>query len=418
MDRRKKIVRILLSVFALVLVAGACFAYYVFTDAEAMARFFAKEVKLDEAEALTFRYEGEDVKRLRPLYFVPEESGEYQFTVSDIVYDENEAVGLYVANSDFTEYLVADNYIPGDKDQKMSGSTFLQKGEKCYIMCVIICVDETETKPFDGSLNLTVSKKPEYEEPALLTEDEDAIVTIKAGSRACARFIPQETGYFRFDTAIVSEDASSGFSMLSSIISPDNLRTQITDGIAYLEKDKEYYVWATVHETGKGNSEVSISVKPMGVQKISGPGEIVITEDTLIEYHAENSGYMAVFSSSDGNPNALIYETPGIVLRTDEDGEDSISENDKDFAMVIGQKEGTVYSIAAYGDLGTECRVLILPYTGDGSTLTIDDVDMSVLEDIKSEEGEEAADAADAAGADAVNAADGSEEQAEPAEGE
>jgi hypothetical protein len=153
----------------------------------------------------------------------------------------------------------------------------------------------------------------------------------------------------------------------------------------------------------------------MGVQKISGPGEIVITEDTLIEYHAENSGYMAVFSSSDGNPNALIYETPGIVLRTDEDGEDSISENDKDFAMVIGQKEGTVYSIAAYGDLGTECRVLILPYTGDGSTLTIDDVDMSILEDIKSEEGEEAA---DAAGADAVNAADGSEEQAEPAEGE
>ena len=389
MDGRSKKIKRLIAACLVGLAAGAALCIYLYNNTNYFVKLFAAEIREDQKQELDVHYQNEDAKQLKTYYFVPEESGEYLFTVSDINCSDDVAVGLYVANNDFTEYMVAENYIPEDDNKELSGSTYLQQGAKCYISTVIISMDEPEAEPFDGSVCLTVSKKPEYTEPPLLTEEEDAVITLAADGRGCARFMPAETGYFRFDTSIVSKDASSGFSSISSIISPDNLKTQMTEGIAYLEKDKEYYIWVTVHETGDSSSEVSLSVNSLALMKVSGASEITLTEDTVIEYHADKSEYMAVYSSSDGNPNSLIYETAGFALRTDEDGEDSLSDNDKDFAMVFSQEAGKNYCICVYGDLGTECKVTIVPYTGDGSSLTPEDVDLSVLKtDEEGSEGE------------------------------
>ncbi|MBR7088771.1 MAG: hypothetical protein IKI38_05390 [Mogibacterium sp.] len=379
-----------IAVCLIILASAAAAVIYLNYNTILFERMFAKAITLDQAEEISFHYKKEDALRLKTYCFEPEESGEYQFILSDISTSDKTALGMYVANYDFTEFMVADNYFPEDDVTEIGGSTFIQKGEKCYICSVIIPVSDDEAEPFDGSFTMLVSRKPEYTEPPLLTEEEDALLVIKPEDRACARFIPQETGYFRFDTSIVSADASEGFSSVSSIISPDNLKTQITEGIAYLEKDKEYYVWVTVNETGDSESEVSLSVNPMTVLKVNGACEITVTEDTMIEYHAEGDGYMAVYSVSDGNPNALIYEKAGVALRTDEDGEDSLSGNDKDFAMVFSQKDGRNYCVGVYGDIGSECKVYILPYIGDGSSLTLDDVDLSVLEKLEAEAAAEA----------------------------
>ena len=398
--------RIRIAIAVLLIAAAAGTALYLYLDkyTNVIEKLTAVEIKEGQADSISFHYKGEDVLRIKSRCFVPEESGEYLFTVSDIDAG-NAAVGLYVANEDFTEYMIAENYIPGEDDEKeISASTYLQKGAKCYISTVLISMEDETATPFDGSFSLMVSKKPEYTEPPLLTPEEDALLVIKPEDRACARFIPEETGYYRFDTSIVSDDASTGFSSISSIISPDNLKTQITEGISYLETGKEYYIWVTVHETTGGESDVSLSVKPMNLLKISGACEITLTEDTMLEYHAEGSDYMAVYSASDGNPNALIYEKAGFAVRTDEDGEDSLSDNEKDFAMVFSQKDGSNYCIGVYGDLGTGCKVTIVPYTGDGSSLTLDDVDLTVLE--AQEDGKEPENGSEAVGNEGAAAED------------
>jgi hypothetical protein len=93
----------------------------------------------------------------------------------------------------------------------------------------------------------------------------------------------------------------------------------------------------------------------------------------VIEYVAKKDCIVAVYTISEGDPKLLIYEKAGLPLRTDDKSEASLSDNPDDIAAVLRVKEGTGLHICIYGDV-KDCRVFITEYTGDGTTLTMEDL--------------------------------------------
>jgi hypothetical protein len=186
---------------------------------------------------------------------------------------------------------------------------------------------------YSGSFNLTIAKAAEEEKPPVLSEGENVTLKVAADSQSCAVFTPEETGFYRFGTQLKNSDRYGGYSVVSSVTSQDKRDSELTDGICMLEKGKEYYVWVAVYETSKKNSRVKLSCTGMDSASTAEKGEVRITGDTVIEYKPAESGNIAVYSVSDGDPKAIIYEKAGFPLRTDDDTEASLNENPDDFAV-------------------------------------------------------------------------------------
>jgi hypothetical protein len=111
----------------------------------------------------------------------------------------------------------------------------------------------------------------------------------------------------------------------------------------------------------------------MNTEAATEKGEVHIIGDTVIEFKPLESGNYAVYSVTEGDPKAIIYEKAGFPLRTDDDTEASLSDNPDDFAVVFTAEAGNVYRICVHGNFG-EGSIIIAGYTGDGSSLTPDDI--------------------------------------------
>jgi hypothetical protein len=226
---------------------------------------------------------------------------------------------------------------------------------------------------FSGSFKLTVTRDPEDEGPPQLTMEESVTINVGAEGQACAAFVPPETGYYRFEHSIVSRDSSKGYSSISSIKSTDKIKVGLTDNICSLIKGKEYLVWVAANETGTKRSTIELSCQPLKTETAGGICSLEIDEGSVIEYVAKKDCIVAVYTISEGDPKLLIYEKAGLPLRTDDKSEASLSDNPDDIAAVLRVKEGTGLHICIYGDV-KDCRVFITEYTGDGTTLTMEDL--------------------------------------------
>ncbi len=363
MKKKYLIIAVLIGVLA----GAGIFAYMQLMSAQAfIVKRTASEIVKDEPQELSFSYgKRDDIKRLPAFWFVPDESGEYRFSVTDIVNDSTAGMGLYVVNEDFTDYLVLADYSAeetGGVPEDLEGDTFLEKGQKCYIMTVVIGSENTAA--FDGSVRVSVSPRPD-DEPEELKVNGKVKLSIKADGQSCAVFRPEESTYYRFDTVITTADAAMGFSSVTSVSSDDDVKIPLTEGIAWLEAGRDYHVWAEVSETGSGTSEVVLSCRRMETLQASGSCELEIKDDSLIEYHAESDEYLVVYSVSGGNPAGLIYEKPGYVIRSDDNNAQKLfSGNSKDFAMVFRPEKDHDYHIGVYGNM-RKCRVVIEPYTAE-----------------------------------------------------
>jgi len=359
----KKKAIVIIAAIAVLAAAGTLIYYKYLRDPNLAVRSKAVEIREDEVKQLAFSYSGNDEgKSLNPLFFVPAESREYRFSVTDIVSDSTAGIALYVADEEFADHLVIDNYSSKSSDsdtEDLEGDSYLEKGKKYYIMTVVKGNEETED--FDGSVSITVSKKPEDEEPAQLPENDSVTLTVKNEGQSCALFSPEESSYFRFDTMITTGDAAEGFSSVSSITSEEGRKIPMTEGVAWLEAGKTYHVWVNVSETEEKSSEVELSCIRLNTLEVSGTCETELEDASLIEYTAEESGYTAVYSVSEGDPAGLVFEKPGFAIRSD-DNSALFSENEKDFAMVFKAERGKKYRIAVYGVI-KECKVVTEPYT-------------------------------------------------------
>ena len=133
-----------------------------------------------------------------------------------------------------------------------------------------------------------------------------------------------------------------------------------------MEKGKKYYVWAGVNETTRKSSEVELSCRKMGSGAAGGLCSIEINGETVIEYTAEANMPLMISSSSDGDPDVVMYDSDGFMLRKDSDSGGVVSGNPKDFALGFHAEKGKVYRICINGEF-TQCTVTVQEYKGDGT---------------------------------------------------
>lgn len=333
--------------------------------------------------------------------FTPSETAEYEFTISDIECDEDVTLSMVVMDENLSEYAgvsTADNDSSEGTDSGTSEDSaaddgafscrvMLQKKSTCYIGIEASSADNRGR--YKWNCSLLVSKAPEEEAPVVITTDQKAHIQMKADEKKSLLFVPEETGYYKFDAEIVS-GSRSGYAGIDSVTLDNDVKEKVTDGLCMLTAGNEYYIWVSAYDIRR-TAEADITCRKIGSASFDGASEVQITEESVIEYAADEKGTFAIYSVSEGNPDVSVYDSDGFPLRNDNDSGAEISENEHDFAVVIDAAEGDVYRIFVSGSFD-ECRVIRARYTGDGTSLGPDDI-----EPIETEEGAAEAESADAA---------------------
>lgn len=316
-----------------------------------------------------------------PLYsFTPEESGEYTFTVSDIVSEEDVFLSLQVTDSYLNNYLSTDN--AGDHSDSFSDTVFLNKGSICYV--ITEATSGSDTEEYSGSFSLSVAKASEKSKPNEVTETEPAVIKLTEDSQTAVLFVPEESGYFRFVSRVVSRDKTAS-SVISSVKTTDNKEIKRAEGICRLEGGKEYYVWVSGQDLSKAAVRAKVRCSRVDSFDTDQPGEYRITGDTFIEFTSRETKNLAVHSVSDGDVRCRVYDSKGFPLNSDDDSGGELSGNDKDFALVIQAQKKSMYLIYVDGRFD-ECSVVITDYNGDGSSVGTDDVSAEPQEEEPPEE--------------------------------
>lgn len=377
---KKKILKIIGVILLLLLLAAIILIVTLYRDPGLYLRVVSEKLVEDQTVEASYNYDFDDTSRIKTVpyfYFKPSESGKYTFSAACLESSDEVRITMTVTDRYLDDYFVADNRRRRSKNEQkdtdsISGSTDLQAEQPCYVIFSVEPCDE-DLAQFSGSFKLTVTRDPEDEGPPQLTMEESVTINVGAEGQACAAFVPPETGYYRFEHSIVSRDSSKGYSSISSIKSTDKIKVGLTDNICSLIKGKEYLVWVAANETGTKRSTIELSCQPLKTETAGGICSLEIDEGSVIEYVADKDCVIAAYTISEGDPKLLIYEKAGLPLRTDDKSEASLSDNPDDIAAVLRVKEGTGLHICIYGDV-KDCRVFITEYTGDGTTLTMEDL--------------------------------------------
>lgn len=383
---RKKILKIIGEVLLLIVLAAIVLVIIAYQNPGFYLRLVSDKISEDRTVEASYNYDFDNLSKIKTTpfyYFTPSESGNYTFSVEDIESSAEVRLTMSVTDRYLDDYFVTDNrwrQKKGNTDT-ISGSASLQASKPCYVLFTVAPVDE-DLAQFSGSFKLTVSKTPDEEGPPRLTADEPVTVRVDAEGQACAVFTPDETGYYRFENSIVSHDSSKGYSSLSSVTASNNIKVGLTSDICMLLKDQEYYVWVAANETDSRTSLIELSCIPLKTVKASGKCSVDLTGNSVIEYVAKKGCDLAVYTVSEGDPKLMIYERAGFPLRSDDRSEAPLSDNPDDVATVLRVNEETGLHICIFGDV-RKCRVFITEYTGDGTSLTADDV--LPVPDIKTE---------------------------------
>lgn len=384
----KKILKIVGVIILLVVLAAIPIFVTLIHNPGVYLKLISEKIVENQFVEASYNYDFDDTSKIKKapyFYFTPSESGNYTFSAVDLESSNEVYVTMSVMDNHLNDYFVADNrdHDTGGLKDTISDTTALQESQLCLVLFTVEPVDG-DLAQFSGSFKVTVARQTDDEGPPQLMLNEPVTIKVNAEGQACASFIPPETGYYRFEHSIVSHDSSIGYSSLSSITSADKLKVGLTNDICMLLKDKEYYVWAIANETNSKESEIELSCVPMNTEKAKGICSVELTGESVIEYFAEKDCNLAVYSVSAGDPKLVIYEQAGFPLRSDDTSEASLSDNPNDVATVLTVKEGTGLRICVFDDV-TDCRVFITEYTGDGTSLTIDDL-VPVPENVKATE--------------------------------
>ena len=368
-----KTVKIILAVLAaLIIIAIAAVAFLVHIgDPNRMLKNYATEVTEGEEYPAKFKNVlkmDRVVICMTSFKFTPEESAEYTFTANGEAVGNSVGMDMFVMDGDFSELFEAANYGEdgeAPESDSVEGTTFLTKGQLYYVTIDAFSDNSDQMDAFRESFRFSVSKAGDGE-PEELKTGESVRLKLNKDQQACAMFRPEETAFYDFDTRIVSKDANVGFSSIYDITGEDKTSMTVTDGVCLMEKGKTYYVWAGVDETTRKSSEVELSCRKMESETAGGLCSIEINGETVIEYTAEANMPLMISSSSDGDPDVVMYDSDGFMLRKDSDSGGVVSGNPKDFALGFHAEKGKVYRICINGEF-TQCTVTVQEYKGDGT---------------------------------------------------
>lgn len=366
------------SMAGLIIVAIFAFHMVIEADPNLFVKAFAKGITIDDAESVSFSRKADgDAASIRTYRFTPDKSAIYRFDITDIKCGRDIIIDLFVLDENMDELLSSNNFtFEGDENSlpdSFSGQAYLQRSHKYYLLFDAHANDNGD-EAFEGTFSLAVTESTGEGDTPVLRLPEAVRVRVKANQNKCVLFAPEETGYYRFESTIVSGDAGTGFSVISAITDGDGGRVTVSDGSCYLEAGTEYGIWVTVQETMRKQSRVELTGEKMAYETIGESGVISIEGKTIIEYRPSKKEAVAVYSKSDGDPNVTVSDGDGFRIRYDDNSGASLGNRKKDFAAVFAAAPGKVYLICVDGKF-SKCDVYFARYTGDGTSLTKDDIE-------------------------------------------
>ena len=369
--------KILIAV-AIILILGLLSGYNFYKkDPNLILKHNTKKLSLDKTEEVEFDQDGGKKEigehRIPVFVFKPDEDAEYSFTVSDIETDDDIYFTMSVCDQDLNDYITADN--SEDHADSISGSEFLSKDSKCYVIINAVSKDDSDPD-CSGSFNLTVSKMTDDIKTIELTESSPVTLNMSEDDLSSVLFIPSETGFYRFDTSVVSEDEESRFSFISKVTTDKKKEIENTEGISWLEEGQSYFIWVSASDLTEKQADVSVSCIRIATIETDETGSYDISGPTLIKFEADDTANYAVYSISDGDVKGSVYDSEGFPLNKDSNSGGTLSSNDKDFALILQAKKGESYIIYADGEF-SKCSVNIAVYKGDGTSLGPEDIEMT-----------------------------------------
>ena len=357
----------------------------VLSDPNFMMKQFSGNIEVDETRDISFDNGVGLLSRRKklPVYtFTPDESTEFTFTVSDLSTDNDIVFSMLVMDKNLEDYLDVnnvDNKIENEDKagtgNSFSGTVMLTEGETYYVGFGIMPGDEFDydSEKLSGTFKLTITKAEKETAPAELKTDETVGLTVSEGGQAGAVFRPETDGFYKFTTIITSKSKTSGYSSVTSVTSAGKKKIQLVDGICYLETGNDYYVWVSVYELNEPSAAVDLSCNAVEFIKANDNYEFDLSNEMIIEYRPETDQQIAVYSESDGDSEATVYDSSGFPVSSDDNSGDQFSENGRDFALVAITQAKETYWIYISGEFKT-CKVRIAEYTGDGTSLGPDDI--------------------------------------------
>ncbi|MBR2546889.1 MAG: hypothetical protein IKF07_01675 [Eubacterium sp.] len=372
---------IIISVVSGVLYAASFAIDMIRSDPNFEIKHTTKTIKTDETIRIKYKSSRRFVGNrtyIPAICFKPKESSSYTFTISDIKSDKGVYLKVNVMDSKLSGYVYDDNIPRGKKgrkkaDKDLTGSALLNKGKKYYI--IVDIVQEAEHGKFSGSFDLTVTKTPKEDGPQEIKVAEKVRVEVEPNENASVLFTPDESGYYRFESVITGKRAVAGFSGIASVISDAGDEKEVFGGISYLDSGTDYYVTINTDDTENRKIKADISCTRLQLIQTDAHGTVDITGETLIEYTAPYSETAALWSESDGDPQAVVYDRQSVPLNSDNNSGKEFSGNKSDFALIFQTEKFNKYRIFIGGTFDS-CKVSIGCYTGDGSTLGPEDVTM------------------------------------------
>ena len=394
---KKKVLFILAAILVLALV----YAYDTMRhDPNFILKHASSELELDTSREVTYQYDqmfSSSRTKAPVFFFKPAESGSYTFTVSDIDADKNDAVlVINVMDRNMSDYMqfeaavdaegmVTDIEKVNEGDPgSISGSVLLTRN-KPYFVTFDVSPEGEDIDKFKGSFKITVTKTPEEEEEPELTTEAPVMVTVNKNEQAAVLFRPEEDGYYRFDTELIT--SAGGSSALASVISSDGITIKDFDGICYLPSDTDYHVRVSVDEIKGKKADVAVSCSRLATYTSDALSEVEINGEALIELKTEESYTLVIYSVSDGDTRGEIVDSEGYPVGNDDNSGSELSGREEDYAIVLNVEKGKKYYLYTGGKFN-ECTVKFALYTGDGTTLTADDI-IPVREKAEADQAEE-----------------------------
>lgn len=368
MKKRKKTIIIIL---ALMITAGAMSSYFVHKKLISDPNYLIKKtaVRLSEGKSRKASYNFGHLyfladKRMPVYEFRPSEDAEYDFEISDIQTDSGDLLLMSVLDKSLAEYLSLSSASEeeGGDAGSMTGSVFLQKGRRYYVL--IDAAYAENGRRHRGSFTISVNRSEEEEKPAEISEDQSVTVKIGTGGQANISFAPRETGYYIFDSDIVSKNASTGFSVISGYTTEGGEFVPAFDGICRLEAGASYYILACVEEIKGGTAEVEVKCRRLETKAFDENGSAGLSSASIIEYTTEKDERVLFHSVSEGNPKVTVYDSEGFPVRSDDNSGEEFGGGKKDFAVMINAEKGKEYRIYVYGKI-KNCTVNAVRYASE-----------------------------------------------------
>lgn len=285
---------------------------------------------------------GEESDILQLYTFTAPQTGTYELCFGG--YEDEKNCDMCLEVYDDHADILLDLY---NKKDVNTGTVELYAGSTCYAAVYI----KNSKKNTAGTceIDILIEKKDDTISVDLL--DGELIKTVGTNRYCMAYTEPERDGYYEFT---IDSDSEYGETAIYSIIADDEIIYE-NEGICELAAGTRYYIVYGV-ETDD-STEAEIDLRCTYIEYMSALPETMVHTNTVIEYDADQTNDILVYSVSLADPSVKVYDASYGLIAQNTDYNGPYSDNKDDFAAIFHARKGENYYVYISGLRDENCEV-------------------------------------------------------------